>query len=412
LPQLLAGNRQPNEFNNLKNTTRSQIGGAIPLFCMVCALATPMSLFAIGIRLPDQDAFATARGNAFAATANDPAAVYYNPAGITQLDEFNLSLGTYGVELASHYTSTGPGPGFAVDSHEEWAALPQVFATMSLTNCHLAFGLGFYSPYGSSMDWSKNAPWVGFVAPKSGEIDYLRVNPVVAYQPCSTLSIAAGVMIDYSDAELKRIASTLRGDDTDAGFNVGALWHPSEQHSFGLTYRSATDMNYTGHLSSLHGTLPASFNYNFPQTAVAGYSYRPTPDWNLEADVDWTDWKGLQTVTIQTPHGQAGAIPFNWTTSTMLEFGATRYFGSGWRASAGYMYSMNSVPASSFNALVPDSDRHLFSIGLGKTYNHLSLDAAYQLGYGPDRTITGDGPYNGKYEFFSNALSLNIGWHF
>ena len=38
-----------------------------------------------GFRLPDQDAFATARGEAFVATADNPSAIYYNPAGITQI---------------------------------------------------------------------------------------------------------------------------------------------------------------------------------------------------------------------------------------------------------------------------------------------------------------------------------------
>jgi long-chain fatty acid transport protein len=77
------------------------------------------------------------------------------------------------------------------------------------------------------------------------------------------------------------------------------------------------------------------------------------------------------------------------------------------------MYSENSVPSSSFNALVPDSDRHLFSVGVGKAWQHLTCDAAYQLGFGPSRSIpASDAPYNGSYEFFSNALSINIGWHF
>jgi long-chain fatty acid transport protein len=154
-------------------------------------------------------------------------------------------------------------------------------------------------------------------------------------------------------------------------------------------------------------------NYHLPQTLAGGYSYRPTPNWNLEVDADWTDWTGLRTASIQPPI-PGGAFPFNWKPSTMYEFGATRYFGAGWRVSAGYMYSENSVPTSYFSALVPDSDRHLFSLGVGKSYSHLSWDAAYQLGYGPSRSVSGDtNPlYNGNYEFFSNALSLNIGWHF
>jgi long-chain fatty acid transport protein len=78
------------------------------------------------------------------------------------------------------------------------------------------------------------------------------------------------------------------------------------------------------------------------------------------------------------------------------------------------MYSMNSVPDGNFNPLVPDSDRHIFSVGVGKSYKKFSWDAAYQLAWGPPRTVSGAGfpPANGSYEFLSNALTINFGYHF
>ena len=55
------------------------------------AVAAPaVNVSADGFRLPDQDAFATARGEAFAATADNASAIYYNPAGISQLEGFNF----------------------------------------------------------------------------------------------------------------------------------------------------------------------------------------------------------------------------------------------------------------------------------------------------------------------------------
>jgi hypothetical protein len=49
-------------------------------------------LWANGFGLPDQDAFAMGRGEAFVATADNPSAIYYNPAGITQLKGDNLGV--------------------------------------------------------------------------------------------------------------------------------------------------------------------------------------------------------------------------------------------------------------------------------------------------------------------------------
>src|SRR6266704_3467337 len=62
-------------------------------------------LFADGFRLPDQDAFATARGEAFAATAGNASAIYYNPAGISHLKGWNFRGGIYGIYLPLSYQS-------------------------------------------------------------------------------------------------------------------------------------------------------------------------------------------------------------------------------------------------------------------------------------------------------------------
>ena len=60
----------------------------------VVAALTPPDAAALGSRIPNQDAAAIARGNAFVATADNPAAIYYNPAGITQLEGHNFQLGS------------------------------------------------------------------------------------------------------------------------------------------------------------------------------------------------------------------------------------------------------------------------------------------------------------------------------
>jgi len=398
----------------MKTNHKSQIAGFISLVSFVGVLACPSSVFALGFAMPDQDAFATARGNAFVATADDPAAVYYNPAGISQLDGMHLSLGAYGIADSSTYN----GPSGSQDSRTILAVLPQVFTTWSLPKYNLTFGLGAYCPYGLRVEWPDNSPLTA--VGQTGEIDYYTLNPVVSYQIIPSLSIAAGPTLSYSEADLKEnyagFINHFRGRDTAAGFNVGVLWHPLEQHSIGVTYRSATDMNYNGHATSLTGpgNIPSQANIHFPQTVAFGYSFRPTTNWNFEADANWTDWTQLKTVNVNPQAALGDNLAFDWHPSWMFDFGATRYLGNGWRFSGGYMYSMNTVPDYTFSPLVPDSDRHIFSLGVGKNYNHFSWDAAYQLGWGPTRTVS-DASHplaDGSYEFLSHAITINFGYHF
>src|SRR5260370_32254876 len=60
---------------------------------------------ALGLRVPNQDAEAIARGNAFAATADNPSALHYNPAGVTQLQGRNFQYGMHDISINSLYNS-------------------------------------------------------------------------------------------------------------------------------------------------------------------------------------------------------------------------------------------------------------------------------------------------------------------
>ena len=110
--------------------------------------------YADGILMIDQDAIATGRGDAFVATADNPSAMDDNPAGITQLDGYQLRLGTYGLTYQTGYTAPS-GVGFS--SQREFTAMPQFYYTFTPTNFPLAFGLGVYSPFRLSMKWPETS---------------------------------------------------------------------------------------------------------------------------------------------------------------------------------------------------------------------------------------------------------------
>src|SRR6516165_2342443 len=97
-----------------------------------------------GLRLPSQDAFAAARGEAFAATADNASAIYYNPAGITQLEGNQLRGGIYGIYLDNSFNPPGgaPNSGNTYHSSDHLAAVPQLFYTYTPKDWRLSFGLG------------------------------------------------------------------------------------------------------------------------------------------------------------------------------------------------------------------------------------------------------------------------------
>ena len=406
---------------------------------------SPLVALGNGLRLPSQDAFATARGEAFVATADNPSAIYYNPAGLAQLTGTQLRSGIYGL----YYDPTYQPPkgarnaGKTYDIKKQFAAAPQFFFSSKLKDMPVSAGLGVYAPYGGGISWPADT---GFrsVGTRSS-LTYIRINPVLAAKLGDKFSIGAGVMVDYADISLEQGLRpnakplvnyfNFGGSGWSVGYNIGALWRPDEKVSIGATFRSQTSftMNGTTDMEKqpliASTALPARANFTFPLTFVIGLSYRPTPKWNLEFDADYTDWSSMGTTMIHQektpPNGVKNPIPVNldWQASWMYELGVTRYFDSGWHASAGYTFDQCSVPNTYYTPLVADVDRHFFSLGAGRNGKLFDFDITYQLGYGPDHLVTGSTPSsspgnysgqraNGTYAFFSQAVMLAVGVHF
>jgi len=397
-------------------------------------LATaPLGVFGLGVRIPNQDAEAIARGNAFAATANNPSALYYNPAGISQLHGTDVQIGVLSyLGLTSDYRNQVTGASARTDY--EIVPVPQLYATYSPGNSSLplSYGLGVYAPFGLGLHWPEDGPFRQLAI--EGRITYITIQPTIALQLHPTLSIGVGPTLNYSHAKLRQgigITPTdqfsFRGEDWDFGYHVGVLWKPIETVSVGANYRSPTTLNYHGpahfDASPVVDTMSeATVRTDFPQIISGGISYRPAPEWNFEVDVDWTDWNCVDTLVFKgaaNPFtGNDISLPLNWHASWFYHVGGTRYFENGYFVSAGYFFSQNSTSEKNFTPYVPDTDLHVGSIGGGYKGRNWNWALAAQLITGAWRTVNGSTPSafgqsaDGQYKFLVPAVTCSLGYRF
>lgn len=391
-------------------------GAASVRFSVWLAVALNLGVFgelgAVGFRLPNQDPEAIARGDAFAATADNPSAIYYNPAGITQLDGQNLRVGIYAVSPGLDYTSPS---GVKARANSDFQPVPQIYYTYAFTNMPISVGLGIYAPYGLALDWGNNTPFNTLA--ESGKLVYLSFNPVVAWKLSRTLSVAMGPTINYSQASFKRAIGftpgdqfRMSGDGAGGGFNAGILWQPHPMVSLGVNYRSQTKINYQGTSEAYpyFPTTASSASIIFPEYVVAGISFRPTTNWNLECDVDWTDWNSVKQILFENTSFGNVPLTLNYKSSFIYEFGVTRQLGKGYFASVGYIYAENASPDQNFTPLIPDANLSLGSIGFGHHGKRWDWALAYHFGYNGGRTVQNDvNPQaDGTYKTFNNAVNL------
>lgn len=262
---------------------------------------TELSASGLGLKLVGVRAFGLA--GAFRGVANDFSAAYWNPAGMTRLNGFQIGLGAVGVRpdiaiipknltpdvfnpdpsagglygLNNGYTTTEtsfkletrPIPSFAFGYHSEGS--------------RIAYGLSFSVPFGLGTDWdlfnleqvhnygnlsSSEYPILDTVS----EIVILAVQPTIAVALSEKLSIGVGPFFTYADISFNQpsfsdnptlgtplgnfqfpylITDTfLEGTGTGYGVNVGVMFEASEKLSIGVDVQYFSDIDIDGDVTA------------------------------------------------------------------------------------------------------------------------------------------------------------------
>jgi long-chain fatty acid transport protein len=372
---------------------------------MVCAVALVAigafavpPVFGLGFDNPDQDARATGQGEAFVAQADDASAIYYNPAGLTQLKGTEITSGMNVSFPDSRLQGGGPGT-----EMNTMATIPHLYAStdFGMTQSPWRFGLGFNVPFGNAANFPRAGAFRYLVT--SASLAVYDIQPTVAFQVNEHLSLGVGLNAYLGDTRLNRQLSFapfpdgrfhFGGKGDGFGGTAGLMWKITPQHTIGLLYRSPFDIKFDGNgkLVTPLGDQqnPGNTRIDFPQFVKGGYAFRPIPQLKLEADVEWINWDTLNTVSLHaapTSPFNGTAIPFNWKDSWYYEFGTEYEINEHWAVRGGYIFSVNTVPSSTFGPSVPDSNRHVFSVGGGYSTKRISVDLVYQYSLSVDRTV-------------------------
>ncbi|MEJ2053198.1 MAG: outer membrane protein transport protein, partial [Calditrichaceae bacterium] len=148
-------------------------------FTILCfiVLVSAVMVFGSGFSIYEHSSKAAAMGGAFIAQANDATAVFFNPAGITQLDGINIQAGLTVIQPQAYFQ--GPKDLDAKlysPAKDQTFLIPNFYATYKITD-KLSAGLGFFVPFGLGSDWGTD--WVGRELATNSEVQVLELNPVV-----------------------------------------------------------------------------------------------------------------------------------------------------------------------------------------------------------------------------------------
>ena len=423
---------------------RSRVVVLLSAIVLAVAWILPSVSEGAGFALVQQGTAAMAQGNAFVAEADDPSAIYYNPAGLNQLKRPEVYLAA--VINAPDREFHGSGGDFSVTRPRFYES--GSFYLVYPANEHVALGLGYFSPFGLGTDWP--ASWAGRYITTYSRLKTYNVNPVISLKLTEKFSIAGGVDFLWSDVRLRRNTpliprplidgkSDLSGSGNGIGANFGFLYEPLQGVKFGVSYRSQIFVNHTGELQlslptfvrNVPRTVDGAANLTFPPSVTFGASVNRFQPFTFDLDATWTGWStysDLQLMlskVIPVSGHPASSILFkkNWHDAWALRFGANWQATEHVKIRAGYTYDMTPVPDSTFEPQVPDSNRHIFAVGGDLKIKRLTLGIAYNFILNEtrhkDNTFTVNGiplplanQVNGRYQSTTHSLGLSSSFKF
>jgi long-chain fatty acid transport protein len=410
---------------------------------------------AAGFALLEQSA--SRLGTAFAGTAaaaDDATTLFFNPAGLMQLNDAQASLVTSGIEISSEFRDRQSAPAFGQPlgtgggDAGDWNFVPSAYAATPIGERFVA-GIGVNAPFGLKLEYDEG--WAGRFQALSSEIETLNVNPSLAYRLNERWSVGVGVnyqrlqaeltnAVDYSAVVAQGVqqlvaggqlppaavpgtlaattglegAARVRGDDAGWGFNVGLLYELTDQARLGLSYRSQIDFDVRGTtrftapqtLNTIGAGIiaqaavpgaalsngPVSVDLTVPDSAIFSLQYAPTERTRLLADVAWTGWSTVQELRVVRDSGAVVSLtPERWRDSWRYALGATYSLSQQVLLRAGVAYDETPVPDATRTPRLPDSDRTWLAIGARWSRGPLTLDFGFAHLFAESVSLNVDG---------------------
>jgi long-chain fatty acid transport protein len=414
------------------------------------ALALAAPAFGSGFSIFEQGAKASGMAGAFAATADDPSAVFYNPAGLAQQRRMAGYAGATFINFTNEFTGDPNSPvtsGVEGKYDRHTFVPPNVYAILPIGDS-ITLGFGSYSAWGLRTDWAD--PWVGRYISRDADLKTMSFNPAIAWQTADG-RFAVGAGVEYRRARvilnanrmalnpfsgrIVDVANTRLVSDygDDIGWHAGILYKATDRLRFGLTYRTDMEMDLEGQAeinqistgnaqldAVIAGQLPPNQAINtafpFPAVASAGIAFSPTVNWDVEFDVTHMTWSTFEALTVNfetTPTAGFTRVQ-DWQDSSAFRLGANYKATADWDVRFGALYDQNPQPVEAVSPLLPDSDRIGVTFGAGWHHGPWIVDAAAFVLHFKDRSTEGrnEEGFNGTYETDAMLWSINLGYRF
>lgn len=248
-------------------------------------------------------------------------------------------------------------------------------------------------------------------APLGVNLEQLFINPTYSYRFSDQLTVGVGLVVavqrfsatglqDFAAFSTNPAALTNRGDSwsTGLGVNVGLLWQPSDELTFGAAIRSRI---YMSEFDEYAGLFAEAGDFDIPPMATLGVAYTPrsTPNTTFTAEYQFIGYSSVAAVgnPLVVPFPALGATAgtgFGWNDMSVFRVGVESRVSDNWTIRGGVSYATEfSEPREVLlNTLAPATPQ--IHVSIGATYaidDRREISMAYTRVMG--ESMTGGSPF-------------------
>ncbi len=364
----------------------------LPVVVAGMILSSSMGAWAAGFALYEGSARGNAMGGGLTGLADDPSALFFNPAGITQLEGFQSMVGATFIGPSVDVKTLTPQGWVRTKAKDKTWIPPHVYATYQM-NDKVWLGFGAYSRFGLGSSFDEN--WPGRYNNYNAVIKTLSLNPNVAVKATDKLSLAAGASAMWFDLKLQRKVPnplmpqmdgtfTLEGDSWGYGFNLAARYEFTKWMAAGLAYQSQVKQSIDGNADIQISSTGAKGDVTLPDMLFSGLAFKPLEQLKVEVGAVYTGWGSYDELRIALNEPakigatqKESATPKNWDDVMRYQFGMEYSLNKTVDLRAGYVYDQTPDPDATADYLVPSNSRDIYSLGAGFHVQNWTLDLSY-----------------------------------
>lgn len=275
-------------------------------------LAFSVSSFAGGYQVRLQGNKQTGFGLIGTPLAYGSSSIFYNPGALSFMEKnWHFELGANAILAGAAFQKANSD--YQAETSNPIGTPFNAYGAARIAKW-ITFGIGIYTPYGSSAAWDED--WAGKLLIQDISLQAIFIQPTLSFNIKDVIGIGIGFVYATGSFELNKAlnysggaSASLKGNSTDFGYNIGLFFKAGEKVTVGIDYRSGMKLAVTDGEArfnipeSLEALIPTENTFEselpLPANLDMGIAVKASDKVTIAFEMNWINWSVYDTLSFK-----------------------------------------------------------------------------------------------------------------